>query len=39
MIAAFLVELLDAFAYAISTALMVLGLCVVAVAAWQWAKR
>lgn len=33
------VELLDAFSYAISTALMIVGLCVVAVLAYQWASR
>lgn len=33
------VELFDAFSYAISTALMIVGLCVIAVLAYQWASR
>jgi len=31
--------LFDAFSYAISTALMVIGLCVIAVLAYRWASR
>lgn len=32
-------ELVNAFSYAISTALMVIGLCVIAVLAYRWASR